>query len=52
MRDAAHAMALHADRDLGLNSDMLDFSTHTERAETLIDAGFGGDLSDGSEAAQ
>ncbi len=40
VRDAAHAMALHADRDLGLHSDMLDFSPITERAETLIDAGY------------
>jgi DNA-binding FadR family transcriptional regulator len=40
VRDAAHAMALHADRDLGLRSDMLDFSPITERAETLIEAGY------------
>jgi len=39
VRDAAHAMALHADRDLGLRTDTLDFSPHTERAETLIEAG-------------
>lgn len=39
VRDAAHAMALHADRDLGLSTDTLDFSPHTERAETLIEAG-------------
>jgi hypothetical protein len=32
-------MALHADRDLGLSTDTLDFSPHTERAETLIEAG-------------
>nr|WP_233613898.1 GntR family transcriptional regulator [Leucobacter edaphi] len=40
VRDAAHAMALHADRDLGLHADMLDFAQRTERAETLIEAGY------------
>lgn len=40
VRDAAHTMALHADRDLGLRTDTLDFSPNTERAETLIEAGF------------
>lgn len=40
VRDAAHAMALHADRDLGLRSDELDIYSSTERAETLIEAGF------------
>lgn len=40
VRDAAHAMALHADRDLGLHTDMLEFSRNTERAETLIEAGY------------
>lgn len=40
VRDAAHAMALHADRDLGLRSDELDLFRSTERAETLIEAGF------------
>lgn len=39
VRDAAHAMALHADRDLGLHSDELDLFRSTERAETLIEAG-------------
>lgn len=40
VRDAAHAMALHADRDLGLSSDALEPASNTERAETLIGAGF------------
>lgn len=40
VRDAAHAMALHADRDLGLHADMLDLSPNTERAESLIEAGY------------
>ena len=40
VRDAAHAMALHADRDLGLHADMLDLTPNTERAETLIEAGY------------
>lgn len=40
VRDAAHAMALHADRDLGLHTDELDLFRSTERAETLIEAGF------------
>lgn len=40
VRDAAHTMALHVDRDLGLRTDTLEFSAHTERAETLIEAGF------------
>lgn len=39
VRHAAHAMALHADRDLGLRTDMLEFLSTTERAETLIEAG-------------
>lgn len=40
VRHAAHSMALHADRDLGLRFDAIDFLRHTERAETLIEAGF------------
>lgn len=40
VRDAAHMMALHADRDLGLHTDMLDFRTVTERSEELIEAGY------------
>lgn len=40
VRDAAHAMALHADRDLGLHTDTLAFASGTERAETLIEAGY------------
>lgn len=40
VRDAAHTMALHADRDLGLRSDELNLYNSTERAETLIEAGF------------
>lgn len=40
VRDTAHAMALHTDRDLGLRSDELDLFSSTERAETLIEAGF------------
>lgn len=40
VRDAAHAMALHVDRDLGLGTDMLDFSPQTERVTSLIDAGY------------
>ncbi len=40
VRRAAHGMALHADRDLVLRTDMLDFSPNTSRAETLIEAGF------------
>ncbi|CAG7609205.1 FadR/GntR family transcriptional regulator [Leucobacter soli] len=39
VRHAAHAMALHVDRDLGLHTDMLDFAPHTERVETFIEAG-------------
>ena len=39
VRNAAHSMALHADRDLGIHTDTLDFTPHTERAETLIEAG-------------
>lgn len=39
VRDAAHAMALHADRDLGLHTDTLELAPNTERAETLIEAG-------------
>lgn len=40
VRDAAHSMALHVDRDLGLRTDMLDFNPQTERAASLIDAGY------------
>lgn len=40
VRDAAHSMALHVDRDLGLATDMLDFTPQTERATSLIDAGY------------
>ncbi|MGJ0203824.1 FCD domain-containing protein [Leucobacter sp. gxy201] len=40
VRSAAHSMALHVDRDLGLRTDMLDFSPQTERATSLIDAGY------------
>lgn len=40
VRHAAHSMALHVDRDLGLRTDMLDFSPQTERAIELISAGF------------
>ena len=40
VRDAAHSMALHVDRDLGLQTDMLDFGGETERMATLKDAGF------------
>ncbi|SDQ32458.1 FadR/GntR family transcriptional regulator [Leucobacter chromiiresistens] len=40
VRSAAHSMALHVDRDLGLRTDMLDFSRHTERAASLIGAGY------------
>lgn len=40
VRDAAHTMALHADRDLGLHADMLELMPHTERAESLIEAGY------------
>lgn len=40
VRDAAHTMALHADRDLGLHADMLEITPNTERAETLIEAGY------------
>ncbi|RGE19589.1 FadR/GntR family transcriptional regulator [Leucobacter sp. wl10] len=40
VRNAAHSMALHVDRDLGLRTDMLDFSPQTERATSLIDAGY------------
>ncbi len=40
VRDAAHAMALHADRDLALRTDMLEFGTITERSEELIEAGY------------
>lgn len=42
VRDAAHSMALHVDRDLGLrpDEDMLDLPSQTERAHTLIEAGF------------
>ncbi|UOQ58662.1 FCD domain-containing protein [Leucobacter allii] len=40
VRNAAHSMALHVDRDLGLRTDMLEFNPQTERATSLIDAGF------------
>lgn len=40
VRDAAHSMALHVDRDLGLRTDMLDFAPQTERATSLIGAGY------------
>ncbi|MDA3146766.1 FadR family transcriptional regulator [Leucobacter sp. UCMA 4100] len=42
VRNAAHSMALHVDRDLGLRveEDMLDIQQQTERASTLIEAGF------------
>lgn len=40
VRDAAHAMALHADRDLGLRTETPDLFSNTERAETLIEAGY------------
>ncbi|GAB2553783.1 FadR/GntR family transcriptional regulator [Leucobacter ruminantium] len=40
VRSAAHSMALHVDRDLGLRTDMLDFAQQTERAASLIDAGY------------
>lgn len=40
VRAAAHSMALHADRDLGLHADRLDLQPITERAETLIEAGY------------
>lgn len=37
--DAAHGMALHVDRDLGIQADTLDSWARTERVETFIDAG-------------
>lgn len=40
VRNAAHSMALHVDRDLGLGADTLDFGFQTERATSLIDAGY------------
>ena len=42
VRNAAHSMALHVDRDLGLriDDDMLDLQAQTERASTLIEAGY------------
>lgn len=40
VRNAAHSMALHVDRDLGLRTDMLEFNPRTERATSLIDAGY------------
>lgn len=42
VRDAAHSMALHVDRDLGLtqDQDQLELPSQTERAHTLIEAGF------------
>lgn len=40
VRSAAHSMALHVDRDLGLRTDMLDFNPQTERAASLIEAGY------------
>lgn len=44
VRNAAHGMALHVDRDLGLRTDMLDFSPQTERATSLIEAGYDPDV--------
>lgn len=44
VRNAAHSMALHVDRDLGLRTDMLDFAAQTERAASLIDAGYDPDV--------
>lgn len=40
VRDAAHTMALHADRDLGLRSETPELFNSTERADTLIEAGY------------
>ncbi len=40
VRDTAHAMALHADRDLGLHTGEPELFHTTERADTLIEAGF------------
>ncbi|MGO1434548.1 MAG: FadR/GntR family transcriptional regulator [Canibacter sp.] len=40
VRDAAHSMALHVDRDLGLSTDTLDFYRETERMTSLRDAGY------------
>src|SRR5690606_10410048 len=40
VRNAAHTMALHVDRDLGLHTDMLDLAPQTERATSLIEAGY------------
>lgn len=40
VRSAAHSMALHVDRDLGLRTDLLAFQPRTERAASLIDAGY------------
>lgn len=40
VRNAVHSMALHVDRDLGLQTDMLDFGGETERMVSLKDAGF------------
>ncbi|MBX3311590.1 MAG: FadR family transcriptional regulator [Microbacteriaceae bacterium] len=45
IRDAAHGMALHVDRDLGIQADTLDFWAHTERVETFIEAGLDPDIS-------
>ena len=36
VRHAAHGMALHVDRDLGVHSDMLQLSPNTERVESLL----------------
>ncbi|MFT4231311.1 MAG: FCD domain-containing protein [Leucobacter sp.] len=47
VRSAAHSMALHVDRDLGLRTDMLDLSPQTERAASLIDAGYDPDAAQG-----
>jgi DNA-binding FadR family transcriptional regulator len=40
VRKAAHSMALHVDRDLGLNTDTLDFYPETERVTSLRGAGY------------
>ncbi|MGO3146572.1 MAG: FadR/GntR family transcriptional regulator [Leucobacter sp.] len=40
VRNAAHSMALHVDRDIGLHTDMLEMSPQTERATSLLEAGY------------
>ncbi len=54
VRSAAHSMALHVDRDLGLRTDMLDFTGQTERAASLIGAGYdpGETVADGELTAE